>query len=220
VTRVLPRGEHVGSAARLAVAGALGVLVLSFTGCGGKAPAATLPLALLVRSGDMPGFVGSRGEKITNLPAAFAASGPNVVARRRRRQDVAALRDEGFVVGGTKRVIGTHGKREAIGISIGIVFESARGALGYRARYLRRLRKPLPGISIELRSVPGIPDGRVDLERLKAAEKGGRGGAVNLVFASGRCAVVIADAAEHKLLLGPVLAAARAVYRRTLAACR
>jgi hypothetical protein len=158
--------------------------------------------ALLVRPGEMPGFVLDGPRTVSARPLDFAPT----------PKDAARLHAEGFADGATQKLRGTSG---AIGISAGFVLANPSSAQRELARSLAEsIASQGSSARIARFAVPGVPTGR-GFTATSGAEH-----ATNVAFRSGRCLLLIGDIGRQGSLPAAVKAAVRAVYRRIAGSCR
>jgi hypothetical protein len=156
--------------------------------------------ALLVRSGEMPGF-GFDGPRMVSEQVNVFAPTPN---------DAKRFRADGFAQGATQQL---RGAGDAIGISVGFVFASPSGAQRELLRSLAESLASQGSARIARFTVPGVPTAR------GFTATTGSQHATNVVFRSGRCMLLIGDIGRQTSLPAAVKAAVRAVYRRVASSC-
>lgn len=162
--------------------------------------------ALLVRPGEMPGFVLDGPRKVSAVVVDFAPTA----------KDATRLRSEGFSDGATQQLRGTGADSGAIGISVGFVLATPSAA---QHELVRSLAESIASQGSKARIarfiIPGVPTAR----GFTATTPGGSDRATNVVFRSGRCMLLIGDIGRQSGLPAAVKAAVRAVYRRIAGSC-
>jgi len=132
------------------------------------------------------------------------------------KNEATALHNEGFAIAAFQNQRGVTPNTGAIGISEADVFGSEAGATRHLARLLPKIVAAQGrGVSIRRFVVRGIPRA----VGLVGRRKGIPGAAVNLVFATGRCYLLVGDVSKTADLEASVLSAARTLYRRARSSC-
>jgi hypothetical protein len=171
------------------------------------------PELLKLHASDLPGF--SRGKTsylATALPRRWA-EGEGTAAEAKR--EYAYLIREGFVEGVAETILAKG--REAVGEAL--VFETSSAAQTTIKRASTELSKPVHKESLVRFGVPGIP-GSLGFGFHTPKE---RGAASNVMFATGRCFVLVADRVVDARTLAQAnrapVAAAKTLYGRISSLC-
>lgn len=186
-------------------AGLLATVALSAT-----ALAATGGLTrFLVRSGEMPGFVVAQRRTGMNL-STYLKGDPNAKADAKR------LKSAGFVTAAEEAL---SGPKNAQGGSAVIQVRSGSAARVLAATDVAKARQQGAGTYTAL-TVPGVPGARGYAFTGSAKNGGARNRDTNVYWVQGRCELFVADLRPGTgALASPVIAAVKAVHRRTGNAC-
>lgn len=200
---------------------ATGSLALALVvGLPGPAALAATPSTrpLLVRSGEMPGFV-------VHGPLEFATGATQWVTHvddesgARERKDAQTLRTAGFVAGAYENLHPKNGILNRAGGSSVLLFKTAIDAARDVAKQYSE------GVAIQPKGAVINPF-KVTINKARAFTAPGTGpspaSASNVYFSSGRCLFVIGDFIDgrHPNTASPVVAASKSVDKRVRNACR
>lgn len=171
------------------------------------------PELLEVHVSDLPGFKGGKGHYFATASATRWAEREETAAEAEKEH--AYLVSEAFIEGVASTVI-VKG-RESVGETL--VFKTSSAAQTTLARAATEVAKPDAKESLARFRVEGIP-GSVGLGFYTPKQ---RGTASNILFATGRCFVLVADRVVHASTLeeanrAPV-AAAKRLYKRVRDLC-
>jgi hypothetical protein len=171
------------------------------------------PELLEVHVSDLPGFKGGKGHYFATASATRWAEGEETAAEAEKEH--AYLVSEGFIEGVASTVIAKG--RESVGETL--VFNTSSAAQTTLAHAATEIAKPDGKESLARFRVVGIP-GSVGLGFYTPKQ---RGTASNILFATGRCFVLVADRVVHARTLSqanraPVTAAKR-LYKRVRNIC-
>jgi hypothetical protein len=171
------------------------------------------PQLLEVHVSDLPGFKGGKGHYFATASARRWAEGEETAAEAEKEHSY--LVSEGFIEGVASTVIAKG--RESVGETL--VFKTSPAAQTTLAHAATEVAKPDGKESLARFRVEGIP-GSVGLGFYTPKQ---RGTASNVLFATGRCFVLVADRVAHASTLAqanraPVTAAKR-LYKRVHNLC-
>jgi hypothetical protein len=164
----------------------------------------------LVRGNEAPGFhVSGRIYKTSNISAYLQG-----VPKSQKKKDAAKLRAGGFKVFVFERLEGPH----ASGASGVTEMGSPRAARELQRLQINRTHSQGRGTYKRL-TVSGVP-GAVGYDFTCTAGKSCPSSDTNIYWVQGRCVIFVGDIRSSRTpLSGPVLAAVRAVHKRTHGTC-
>jgi hypothetical protein len=173
---------------------------------------------LLVRSGEMPGFV-VHGPAESAIGATPWVTHVEDEAGNKARKDAGALRAAGFVAGAYVNLRPKSGVTGRAGESSVLEFRTTTDATKYVAKFYAQ------GVAIQAKGAK--------LSTLKVGIAGARGfsaagfgpspvSSSNAYFSSGHCLFSVGDyiAGRHPNTTGPVVSASRTIDKRVKSACR
>jgi hypothetical protein len=171
------------------------------------------PELLEVHVSDLPGFKGGKGHYFATASATKWAEGEETAAETEKEH--AYLVSEGFVEGVASTVVAKG--RESVGETL--VFNTSSAARTTLANAATEIAKPDGKESLARFRVTGIP-GSVGLGFYTLKQ---RGTASNVLFATGRCFVLVADRVVHARTLvqanRAAVTAAKRLYKRVHNLC-
>jgi hypothetical protein len=171
------------------------------------------PELLKVHVNDLPGFKGGKGHYLATASATRWAEGEETTAEAEKEH--AYLISEGFIEGVASTVAAKG--RESVGETL--VFNTSSAAQTTLANAATEVAKPDGKESLARFRVVGIP-GSVGLGFYTPKH---RGTASNVLFATGRCFVLVADRVVHGTTLAQAnrapVTAARRLYKRVRNLC-
>lgn len=176
-------------------------------------PSAPAVKTLLLRPGEMPGYV-PRGKPI------IAASALDLVnlglsSKTARAAIVTRLRSEGFRDGVSQHEVGMGANSAAQGVSVAMVFKTPAGAAQEFPHYWSIVMTgPTTMTRIARFTVSGVPGARA----FEETAKGTQDVAANVLFTTGRCLILIGNAA-NKSDVGALTTGARRLFARIEASC-
>jgi hypothetical protein len=167
--------------------------------------AATPLERFIAQAGEAPGFVPRGRPQVFRTASAWTG----VLPTRKPKRDAGRLRREGFVLGVFQRLTDAHDPAIRRGSSAVIELGSASAARAEGRVDMREGIAAEPGATINRYTIRGVP-GSFGY----TATLAGRG-ASNAFFTEGRCLLTVGDSEPVGNVAAPVMAAVRAVFRRT-----
>lgn len=196
----------------------LAAALTAAVGAVAPAGAATVPppSSLMLHAGDMPRFVPARGQPQVTIDANQFARSLEPSPGQARREAV-TLRSLGFQEGVSELFVVPHSHDQAL--SVAVVLASPLAAQIQLARTVPSIFEGQFPFAV----LRGFTDAAVP-GSLGLAASGPVGGAVNVVFTTGRCYMLVGQAVTRgkpsaRTLAGPVIAGATALYGRASGVC-
>jgi hypothetical protein len=163
------------------------------------------------RAGEETGFAPQGRPVISPTARSWVAGEP----ARQHNANLARLQREGFVSAVTQQMRYLRNPKKGGGLSWVIELGSSTAARAEQRVELRQIIAAQGKAKIRHLAVPGVPGATA----FAATEKKYTGGAANALFTEGPCLVLVGDSVLVGNYTAPVIAGARAVYRRTGGRC-